>query len=460
MRDQTKNSNPSYFQGLDTDYYQLTMTLTYIITGTARDRVGFEGFYRHPKNSFPEENYIFAGDKVKKVVARVFKEIKNPDFPETMLFLLKHRIPQERYNKYAAEVRRFFKEIRTDIENGKTLAKVSYYPDGAPLPPYVPFFQYSGERWLGQLLETSVLVAANGPTGWATQKHYGQFSKVSLDMLETLVYSEDENRFVEQYLQGVEKRAEQYRKATKKVLLDASYRRAPSVFIANMATKIALESGWEGTANAGAAMRGLIPVEKTGGTHAHSLVMGNTDPNDPELAAFMAWNSVFPNSTILVDTFNVEKAITKLLDNNIKPADIRIDSSPLIEHLLNTRRTLDEHGWNDVGLFASGDITPEMLSNFEEKKVPYNKAMAGTQYVNHKVGHLVNAGFVYKLVEVDTPDGRTLYPEKKATGKTNYPGLKYVYIENGKMVVECRPETGFGIEIEPNDTINDVVFVR
>jgi len=449
-----------YFRTLDTDYYQLTMVLAYIINGTAKDTVGFEGFYRHAKPDLPRGNYIFATHDLSALAEEAFEEVKSQEYPSTFLALLRHRIPSDRYESYSSQVESFFADLRQRLSSEGTVGTYSVYPTGVELPPYVPFFQYSGERWLGQLLETPVLVASNGPTGLATQKTHGSLSPEQLSDLEQLVYSEDvDDPAVSCHLEGLRARAAEYRASTDRILLDASYRRAPSSLIAAQATKIALDEGWDGSAHAGAAMTGLIPVEKTGGTHAHSFVMGNLSVEDSELAAFRDWDRAFPSSTILVDTYDVSKAISKLIANNIKPADIRIDSQPLMDYLPAARQQLDSAGWFDVGLFPSGDLTPAVFLEYERNNIPYDKAMAGTQYVNYGLGHLVNAGFVYKLVEIEDKHGLPHYPEKKATGKVNYSGLKSVSIDGDRLLVDCRPEEGFGINVHQDANFSNTEFI-
>ena len=176
---------------------------------------------------------------------------------------------------------------------------------------------------------------------------------------------------------------------------------------------------------------------------------------ETELRAFQVWNEIFPNTSFLVDTFDTIKAVRKIVRNNLKPKNVRIDSGDFFTVCQEVRDILDENGWNDVGIYISGDLTPELLTELTNKKVPFDQAMIGTKLTN--LGEIVNInpGFVYKLVEY-TRDGKKYYPVKKASGKGNYPGLKEVIVENGKLHI--KPGFGFvnpNLIIENMEVIND-----
>ena len=80
---------------------------------------------------------------------------------------------------------------------------------------------------------------------------------------------------------------------------------------------------------------------------------------------------------------------------------------------------------SNCGIFLSGDMTPERLIEMNENKIPVDKTMAGTMYVNAGEAIRANSGFVYKVVEVNKFD-KKFYPEKKAKGKKSLSGLKKV----------------------------------
>jgi nicotinic acid phosphoribosyltransferase len=166
-----------------------------------------------------------------------------------------------------------------------------------------------------------------------------------------------------------------------------------------------------------------------------------------EAEAYEKWNSVFKNPTVLIDTYDPVKAIDKLISKSIKPFAVRIDSDPLAEYAVAIREKLNNYGWNDVKIFISGDLTPEILREFEDRNIPFDMCMAGTKYANIGDFETINAGFVYKLVEVHDEYG-IFYPEKKSIGKKNYSGLKRVEIYPDYIKVK-KDWDGFGIRTFP-----------
>jgi len=447
-----------YFQLLDTDFYQMSMTLAYILNDDADDIVGFEGFYRHPKIAVSKGSYIFSGeDSIKKIIAKIQGELIDPNLSDAFMSILRHKIPPDKFDSFYQKVSTFFSKANTSFE-------VSIYPEGETLPPYVPFFQYKGPKWIGQLLETIILCAVNGKTGFRTQA-INKTNFKYIQKLERLVLGDDPDRdpLLCEYVDKIHARAEEYKAAARDtIILDASFRRAPSVGAAMFATKAAIGAGWDGTSNVGAAMRGIVDVSKTGGTHAHSFIMSNAmSPGDHEINAFFKWDRVFPGTTLLIDTYDVESAINKLLlavnrrnfcgVNITKPSDIRIDSEPLEDYAISVRSMLDNNMWGDVGIFLSGDLTPERLDSFFKAGVPFNKTMAGTKFINCFLGDMVNCGFVYKIVEIEN-GGKKVYPEKKSSGKSNYSGLKSVVVKDGTMTVDTRPDK-WGIHVSPFSSV-------
>ena len=108
-----------------------------------------------------------------------------------------------------------------------------------------------------------------------------------------------------------------------------------------------------------------------GGTMAHSFIMSF----ESELEAFKAWFSIFPGSTILVDTYDTINAIKMIIENNLKPDFVRIDSGDFFTICQEVRDILDDAGWYDVGIYISGDLTPEILTKLEEEKEKAEKAL-------------------------------------------------------------------------------------
>jgi len=434
------------FKLLETDFYQIRMALGYICLGQANQKVGFEAFYRHPKPKVcaAKNYYIFgAEENVKEFIEEIRQELSNPETTNRICETLWNFIsPTLKDNK--EEVRELFEKNIKSLNTEFEYHVAKHY---SIIPPYVPVFQYKGPKWIGQLIETAILYLINSPTGFFTWANSEWHQEDEIWEERNLIEKSDFDytEFINEYLTKVTNQAKRYRKATSKVLLDGSLRRAP-LMMGDLISKIAIENGINGTSNVKAYYTMGIDQEKIDGTMAHSWVMSHSS----ELEAYKNWNYLFPNSTILIDTYDVERAVWILIDNKIKPSDVRIDCEPLELHIVKVREILDLAGWKDVGIYVSGDLTPERLIEFERERYPYTKAMIGTKLANVGKAEYINAGFVYKLVECEI-NGNMVYPEKKYSNKTNYSGLKKFYFnsrENELYIHTKNSESGLeGLDV-------------
>lgn len=396
------------FSLFNTDFYQVSMMLAYIVRGIANENTGFEAFTRRINTKVTDKSgYRFGGESdVKHFMTNIREEIGDPELLETFLALV---MPKVKVNKENVEAK-----VRAEWPNLVKNSQFSFNVAGdfTVVKPMVPVFQYWGPKWIGQLIETPILNTINGPTA--------RYS------------SGAEEHDTELYYKALVERAKLYRAATMVPLLEGGFRRAPSFGQALLASQVALSVGWNGTSNIAAAQAGLVPYDRLGGTMAHAYVMSF----EREIDAFLFWNTIFPQTTYLVDTNDVLQAVQLLIDANIKPLDVRIDCSPLDTLCIETRKILDSAGWKDVGIYPSGDIDPSILFYLTQKRVPFNKTMAGTKYVNPPGFDDQESGFVYKLVQYER-DGVMYFPKKNTFEKKNYAGLKNVYAKNDKLIVDC-----------------------
>jgi nicotinate phosphoribosyltransferase len=236
--------------------------------------------------------------------------------------------------------------------------------------------------------------------------------------------------------------------------MDASFRRAAGYKISVKTAEIALKNGFKATSNVGAYFDSSTVTDMyIGGTMAHAFIMSF----ETELEAFKVWYEIFPGTAILVDTYDTINAINILIENNLKPDCVRIDSGDFFIICKEVRTILDKAGWTEVGIYISGDLTPEILNELHKKNVPFNKAMIGTKLAN--IGEIVkiNPGFVYKVVEYITKEGKRIFPEKKAEGKGNYPGLKVITVENEEVILNT---TTGKIGFNDLDLINEEMPVK
>jgi len=413
---------------LQTDLYQLTMGYAALALQNAGETTGFESFVRKIKPNITDNNYYTfnAEIEVRSFINKVKKEIREPDFFDRYWEMIKNKVNENSY-----------KTMKSEFESIYKFFDYTVMSNGSKINAFVPVFQYKGPKFFGQMLETPITNIINGKVGINSYK--GVFN-IHLDS--------------DIYKHELKRRAIQYRNATTKIILEAGYRRAPSFSVAQNASRIAIKENWNGTSNT--SIFEEIDQKKINGSMAHAYIMSFEENGKPnELKAFKTWNTIFPNSTILIDTYDSVKAVRILIDNNIKPAAVRIDSDPIEELAFKVRKELDNADWRDVKIFLSGDITPEKLIQWEKDNVPFDICMAGTHYVNIDGAENINPGFVYKIVEFTRSNGKTEFPIKKAFGKSNYPGLKSVYFNEKDNILTVTKSSEFGFFNDSLENVNN-----
>jgi nicotinate phosphoribosyltransferase len=164
---------------------------------------------------------------------------------------------------------------------------------------------------------------------------------------------------------------------------------------------------------------------------AHSYVQAH----DTEDASFQAFVEMYPDTTLLVDTYDTIEGVRKVIELNRKLKDrfrvraVRLDSGDLGNLSVETRKMLDAAGLATVEIFASSSLDEYEIQRLVRSGAPIDAFGVGTKLaVMEDASHLDMA---YKLVEY-AGQGRL----KLSTGKVLYPGRKQVFrqIENGRMV--------------------------
>ncbi len=192
---------------------------------------------------------------------------------------------------------------------------------------------------------------------------------------------------------------------------DAGMRVARSSFLA----------GFTSTSNVLAGMRYGIPIA---GTMAHSYVEAFPD----ELTAFRAYARAYPDRAILlVDTYDTiegtRRAITvarELDAEGHRLQGVRLDSGDLAVLAARVRSMLDDAGFTDAIVFASGGLDEHDVARLLDSGVP----IAGFG-IGSKLGTAADSPYLdmaYKLVEFD---GRPTL--KLSEGKATLPGPKQVW---------------------------------
>lgn len=461
-----------YFRILDTDFYQISMAFMYILFGKNKENSGFEGFVRNIKKEVTDKPYyIFSGEKeVHEFMATIKKELEDPELIEAFIQLIEPKITNR------SQKRQLIKQFRKNWVKINKNFTYNVVKEGSKVYPFVPVFQFYGDKAIGQLIETYVTNIYNGRTAYATLLEDNNITNEEKEYLSGIM-NNNEN-ILQEYKKELIIKAQSLRNSTDKVLLEAAFRRAPTKEIADMASTVAIENGWQGTSNVGIYMKNIAKAEQIGGTMAHAYVMSFPKEED----SWKQWDIVFPNTKILGDTYDTVEAsikIAKMIDNKeiSIPKEFRIDSYPIEVLAKQVNENLSKYG---IGNFLSGDMEESKFNSFKENNVPYTSTMVGTKfvYLNELIKKL-NSGFVYKIVqyEIDVEDfddkidewnelendiplkeylnlndyqyeemvkGENVYfyPEKKASGKSNYRGLKRViYCEKTNTLVIDYPKT-------------------
>lgn len=163
------------------------------------------------------------------------------------------------------------------------------------------------------------------------------------------------------------------------------------------------------------------------GTMAHSYVQAHDD----ELAAFRAFAELYPETVLLVDTYDTLDGVRKVVElarelgERFRVRAVRLDSGDLAALASEARRILDAAGLERVELFASGGLDEHRIAELVERGAPIDGFGVGTRMgVSEDAPALDMA---YKLTDY-AGQGRL----KLSPGKRILPGRKQVYrVEEG-----------------------------
>lgn len=186
-----------------------------------------------------------------------------------------------------------------------------------------------------------------------------------------------------------------YSVAKNTLLIDFGLRRAHGTDAGMIAARSSYIGGFAGTSNLLAGKVFGIPIY---GTMAHSFIMAH----QTEEEAFKNFAEVYPDNTIfLVDTYDtingVKNAIKVANKLGIRIKGIRIDSGDLYILSREARRILDENGFKDAIILASGGINEYKIKELMEKNAPIDGFGVGTELDTSS--DLPYLDCAYKLVE-------------------------------------------------------------
>jgi len=282
-----------------TDLYQLTMTACYVGESIETSRASFELFVRQLPEGF--------GYLVAMGLAQAIDYLKKLRFSPAQIDALKAT------GIFANAVDRFWDLLAETRFTGDLWA----VPEGTVIFAHEPILRIEAPLWQAQLVETYLLNTINYQTLIATKA--ARIRDVAGDRIS---------------------------------LLEFGTRRAFSPQASLWAARAALAAGMDATSNVFAALK---LGRKPSGTMAHALVMALTATEGSEAQAFTAFHRYFPDSPLLIDTFDTVEAARNLADQvqsgKIELKGIRLDSGDLVELSQKVRSILP-----NVEITASGDI--------------------------------------------------------------------------------------------------------
>lgn len=162
-----------------------------------------------------------------------------------------------------------------------------------------------------------------------------------------------------------------------------------------------------------------IPVS---GTMAHSYIEAHHD----EAEAFDVFAELYPDTVLLVDTYDTIAGIRKVIDLVKQPGSamtvkaIRLDSGDLGELAKQSRQLLDDAGLNDIGIFVSGGLDEYKIRELLADDAPITGFGVGSAMGVSEDAPVLDSA--YKLCGYAGEGRMKLSPNKR-----NLPGRKQLY---------------------------------
>ena len=354
-----------------TDLYELTMMNGYLRYGKDKNRACFDLFYRR------------RGDVTAYAVAAGLEQV--------IEYVQNLRFTQEDI-EYLRSLAIFDDAFLSYLSDFHFTGEILAVPEGTIVFPDEPILRVIAPIMEAQLLETALLNIINHQTLIAT------------------------------------KAARVVQSARGDKVLEFGLRRAQGPDAGIYGARASIIGGCQATSNVLTGQLFGVPV---GGTHAHSWVMSFED----ELTAFRAYADVFPdNCLLLVDTYDtlgsgVPNAITVLKELRARgkePVGIRLDSGDLAFLSRQARVMLDDAGFPNAKIFASGDLDEEVIWDLKAQGAAIDVWGVGTRMITSMDNPAL--GGVYKLAAEEV-DGKFV-PRIKISenpAKITNPGVKQLY---------------------------------
>ncbi len=398
-----------------TDLYQLTMMNGYLESGKQDDVAVFDVFFRR--------NEVLSYS----VAAGLEQAID---------YILSIRFEQDDI-EYLRSLGVFSEDFLQYLKNFRFTGDVYAVPEGTLVFPEEPILTVKAPLLEAQFIETALLNIVNHQTLIATKA-----AKVA--------YA-----------------------AKGDSVMEFGLRRAQGPDAGVYGARAAVIGGCRSTSNVLAGKMFDIPVA---GTHAHSWVM-----NFPsEYEAFCAYADLFPEACLLlVDTYdtlrsgvpNAIKVFDRLRAKGYEPKGIRLDSGDLAYLSKTARKMLDDAGYPNAIICASGDLDEYLITSLKNQGAAIDLWGVGTKLITS--ADMPALGGVYKLSALYPKEGGEIPKIKLSdnTVKITNPAFKDIYriydkatgkaeadliVVRGETIDETKPLTIF----HPTETWKRTTFTE
>ena len=353
-----------------TDLYELTMLNGYFKENKGEEIVIFDVFFRQNELI----TYSLAAG-----LEQAIDYVLNLNFDDEEI-------------AYLRSLNLFGEDFLEYLSNIKFTGDIYSVPEGTMVFPGEPIFTVKAPLMQAQLIETAVLNIINH---------------------QTLIAS---------------KAAKVCYAAKGDMVMEFGLRRAQGPDAGIYGARAAIIGGCNSTSNVLAGKMFDVPVS---GTHAHSWVMNFPSEYD----AFKAYAKTYPDAVILlVDTYdtlksgipNAIKVFKELKAEGKKPIGIRLDSGDLAYLTKKARQMLDDAGFPDAIICASGDLDENLVQSLKVQGAKINSWGIGTKLITS--ANMPALGGVYKLAGVVNEDG-SITPKIKVSdnsAKITNPGFKKI----------------------------------
>jgi nicotinate phosphoribosyltransferase len=205
---------------------------------------------------------------------------------------------------------------------------------------------------------------------------------------------------------------------TERLVADFGMRRMHGTDAAMKGARAMYIAGVGATSNVAAGHAYGIPIT---GTMAHSYI----EAHDQERDAFRAFTRQYPNTVLLVDTYDTLAGVDSVIElaedlgDDFQVRGIRLDSGDLADLAKKARARLDDAGLEDVMILASSSLDEHKITDLLDRGAPIDGFGVGT-----RMGTMADQPYLDSAYKLCGYDGTPRM--KLATNKSNLPGRKQV----------------------------------